>query len=88
MVALFALLAATIAVLSQSAAPSQAVQAPTNLVAPVVTPNDSYFGYAQNKQLTVTPGTWTDSPTSITYQGFESLTSHELPSPPRLGFSL
>jgi alpha-tubulin suppressor-like RCC1 family protein len=76
MVALFAILAATIAVLSQSL-PSQAVQAPTLVAAPVVSGSGQTLPVAQGKLLTVTPGTWTDSPT-LTYQWYRC--TSQLPS--------
>ncbi|MEN9993343.1 MAG: hypothetical protein RLY83_913, partial [Actinomycetota bacterium] len=66
MVALFAILAATVAVLSQSL-PSQAVQAPSLVSAPTISGPGGVFSIAQGKTVTVTAGTWTDSPT-LSYQ--------------------
>ena len=68
-VALFALLVAAIALISQSA-PSRADQAPTNLTAPTISATGTSFGYAQSRLLTLTPGTWTDNPTSVSYQWY------------------
>ena len=69
LVAAFALLAAIVAIFVQTA-PSQAVQAPTLVTAPSISANQISFGYAESKVITVTPGTWTDSPTSVTEQWY------------------
>ena len=73
MVALFAILAATIAVLSQSL-PSQAVQAPGLNTAPVISSTGS-FGVSTGKILSVNTGDWTDSPTGYTYQWYRCTSS-------------
>jgi alpha-tubulin suppressor-like RCC1 family protein len=74
MVALFAILAASIALVVQTTS-SQAAQAPTMVTAPTITTPGGSFAVAQNKVLTAVNGTWTDSPTSYSYQWYRCTSS-------------